>query len=77
MFRIDESKRPPASQAPLVGRARGGGPDLDFRRMPADGIDPAELETCLRVLVAAEALPAEHPDAVAVRRATAKLFRLS
>jgi NAD(P)-dependent dehydrogenase (short-subunit alcohol dehydrogenase family) len=41
----------------------------------ADGLDPADLEACLRVLGAAEALPAEHPDAVAVRRATAKLFK--
>jgi NAD(P)-dependent dehydrogenase (short-subunit alcohol dehydrogenase family) len=41
----------------------------------ADGIDPAELEACLRVLAAAEALPVEHPDAVALRRATAGLFK--
>ena len=41
----------------------------------ADGIDPDALETCLRVLAAAEALPPEHPDAVAVRRATASLFK--
>jgi NAD(P)-dependent dehydrogenase (short-subunit alcohol dehydrogenase family) len=58
-------------------------PDLDFLyacvaagpAVSADGLDPAELETCLRVLAAAESLPAEHPDAVAVRRATAKLFK--
>ncbi len=41
----------------------------------ADGIDPDALENCLRVLSAAEALPPEHPDAVAVRRATASLFK--
>ncbi|MDX6689459.1 MAG: hypothetical protein QOG15_916 [Solirubrobacteraceae bacterium] len=40
-----------------------------------DGIDPAELETCLRVLAELDALPVEHPDAVAVRRATASLFK--
>ncbi len=40
-----------------------------------DGIDPADLEACLRVLAAAEALPVEHPDAVAVREATASLFK--
>jgi NAD(P)-dependent dehydrogenase (short-subunit alcohol dehydrogenase family) len=40
-----------------------------------DGIDPGELEVCLRVLAAARSLPAEHPDAVAVRRATAGLFK--
>jgi NAD(P)-dependent dehydrogenase (short-subunit alcohol dehydrogenase family) len=39
------------------------------------GIDPADLEVCLRVLQAAEGLPAEHPDAVAVRRATAGVFK--
>jgi NAD(P)-dependent dehydrogenase (short-subunit alcohol dehydrogenase family) len=38
-------------------------------------IDPANLEVCLRVLQAAEALDPEHPDAVAVRRATASLFK--
>jgi NAD(P)-dependent dehydrogenase (short-subunit alcohol dehydrogenase family) len=38
-------------------------------------IDPAELERCLRVLAAAESLPEEHPDALAVRRATAGLFK--
>lgn len=42
---------------------------------PRSGIDPAELETCLRVLAAAQALAEDHPDAVAVRRATAGLFK--
>jgi NAD(P)-dependent dehydrogenase (short-subunit alcohol dehydrogenase family) len=39
------------------------------------GIDPADLAVCLRVLGEAEALPVEHPDAVAVRRATGGLFK--
>jgi NAD(P)-dependent dehydrogenase (short-subunit alcohol dehydrogenase family) len=39
------------------------------------GIDPEELAQCLRVLAKAETLPPEHPDAVAVRRATAKIFK--
>ncbi len=42
------------------------------------GIEPAELDRCLRVLAEADALSRtdpEHPDAVAVRRATAKLFK--
>jgi len=48
--------------------------------MPSAGvsapeIDPADLQTCLRVLADAEALPEDHPDAVAVRRATARLFK--
>jgi NAD(P)-dependent dehydrogenase (short-subunit alcohol dehydrogenase family) len=38
-------------------------------------IDPDHLEICLRVLAEADALPAEHPDAVAVRRATASLYK--
>jgi NAD(P)-dependent dehydrogenase (short-subunit alcohol dehydrogenase family) len=40
-----------------------------------DGIDPGDLEVCLRVLGKLDALPVEHPDAVAVRRATAGLFK--
>src|SRR4051812_37302755 len=39
------------------------------------GLDRDELELCLRVLAEAERLPPEHPDAVAVRRATASLFK--
>ncbi len=41
----------------------------------ADGIDPDALRTCLRVLAQAQALDPEHPDAVAVRRATASLYK--
>jgi len=40
-----------------------------------DAIDPADLEVCLRVLAEAEALPVEHSDAVAVRRATGALYK--
>ena len=43
--------------------------------MSANGIDPADLDVCLRVLGELDALPVEHPDAVAVRRATAGLFK--
>ncbi|HEY5045473.1 MAG TPA: SDR family NAD(P)-dependent oxidoreductase [Solirubrobacteraceae bacterium] len=38
-------------------------------------IDPADLEVCLRVLGEVEAFPAEHPDALAVQRATAGLYK--
>jgi hypothetical protein len=38
-------------------------------------IDPEKLNTCLQVLSEVEALPPEHPDAVAVRRATAAIFK--
>jgi NAD(P)-dependent dehydrogenase (short-subunit alcohol dehydrogenase family) len=39
------------------------------------GIDPEDLETCLRVLAELDGVPLEHPDAVAVRRATARVFK--
>ncbi len=39
------------------------------------GIDPTRLEECLRVLAEAEALPLEHPDALAVQRATARIYK--
>jgi NAD(P)-dependent dehydrogenase (short-subunit alcohol dehydrogenase family) len=38
-------------------------------------IDPDDLAQCLRVLALAETLPPEHPDAVAVRRATGRIFK--
>jgi NAD(P)-dependent dehydrogenase (short-subunit alcohol dehydrogenase family) len=40
-----------------------------------DEIDPADLATALRVLAQVDALPPEHPDAIAVRRATARIFK--
>ncbi|MDP9100565.1 MAG: SDR family NAD(P)-dependent oxidoreductase [Actinomycetota bacterium] len=39
------------------------------------GIDPEELARALRVFRELDALPVDHPDALAVRRATAKLFK--
>ncbi|SDS29369.1 SDR family oxidoreductase [Actinoplanes derwentensis] len=41
----------------------------------AVGVDPERLAVCLAVLAEAEELPPEHPDAVALRRATAGLFK--
>jgi NAD(P)-dependent dehydrogenase (short-subunit alcohol dehydrogenase family) len=38
-------------------------------------IDRDDLEMCLAVLARVEQLPVEHPQAVAVRRATAKIFK--
>jgi NAD(P)-dependent dehydrogenase (short-subunit alcohol dehydrogenase family) len=40
-----------------------------------DGIDPDRLADALRVLADAEQLPTDHPDALAVQRATAKLYK--
>ncbi len=39
------------------------------------GIPQADLKLCLRVLAAADELPTEHPDAVAIRRATARIYK--
>jgi len=39
------------------------------------GIDPAELEVFRRVLAQLDDLPVEHPDALAVRQATAHVFK--
>jgi NAD(P)-dependent dehydrogenase (short-subunit alcohol dehydrogenase family) len=38
-------------------------------------IEPDELKSCLEVLAQVEGLPPDHPDAVAVRRATAGIFK--
>ncbi|MCK0174826.1 SDR family oxidoreductase [Mycolicibacterium sp. F2034L] len=40
-----------------------------------NAIDPDKLEMCLQVLADVQSLPPEHPDAVAVRRATAGIFK--
>lgn len=44
---------------------------------PADTerIDPTDLETCLRVLAAAGELDSEHPDSIALQRASGKMFK--
>ncbi len=39
------------------------------------GIDPERLEDALRVLAEAQGLPSDHPDALAVQRATAGLYK--
>ncbi|MEV4626880.1 SDR family NAD(P)-dependent oxidoreductase [Micromonospora sp. NPDC049523] len=39
------------------------------------GIDPTDLETCLRVLAEVDTLPVDHPDALRVRLATARVFK--
>jgi NAD(P)-dependent dehydrogenase (short-subunit alcohol dehydrogenase family) len=39
------------------------------------GIDPRRLEICLQVLAELDEIPVEHPDAVRVRLATARLFK--
>ncbi|MFI1330400.1 SDR family NAD(P)-dependent oxidoreductase [Streptomyces sp. NPDC020845] len=39
------------------------------------GIDPERLATCLSVLEELDRLPVDHPDAIAVRRATSGIYR--
>jgi NAD(P)-dependent dehydrogenase (short-subunit alcohol dehydrogenase family) len=41
----------------------------------SDGIDPERLEECLRVIGELDELPVEHPDAIAVQQAVARLFK--
>jgi hypothetical protein len=38
------------------------------------GIDPVRLAVALDVFDELDALPVDHPDAIAVRRATARLY---
>jgi NAD(P)-dependent dehydrogenase (short-subunit alcohol dehydrogenase family) len=39
------------------------------------GIDPGDLAVCLRVLTELDDLPLDHPDAIAVRLATAQIYK--
>jgi len=52
---------------------RRTGADLDPGQ--PGGIDPAELDVCIRVLAELDDLPVDHADAVAVRRASAKVYK--
>ncbi len=40
-----------------------------------DGVEAEELEVCLRVIAELDELPIEHPDAIVVQQAVAKLFK--
>ena len=67
------------------GRGGATGPGPDDRaaetglhpdgRAAETGLRPEDLSLALRVLAAAERLPIEHPDAVAIQRATASLYK--
>ncbi len=48
--------------------------DVEDEETP-ERLDPARLQACLELIAAAERLPVDHPDAVAVRRATSGLFK--
>jgi NAD(P)-dependent dehydrogenase (short-subunit alcohol dehydrogenase family) len=57
----------------VISERRGGA--LTAPEGIQTSIDPAELETVLRVLASMDAMDEEHPDFVAVRRATARMFK--
>jgi NAD(P)-dependent dehydrogenase (short-subunit alcohol dehydrogenase family) len=49
--------------------------DADEPETTPASIDPARLELCLDVLAEAQRLPSGHPDAIAIQRATASLYK--
>jgi NAD(P)-dependent dehydrogenase (short-subunit alcohol dehydrogenase family) len=49
--------------------------DSEREAAGSTGIDPARLELCLSVLRELDELPIDHPDAIAVRLATAGIYR--
>ncbi|WP_084643859.1 SDR family NAD(P)-dependent oxidoreductase [Actinoalloteichus hymeniacidonis] len=49
--------------------------DQEERRIEPMGIDPDRLADCLAVIAEVEELPDQHPDYVAVRRATARIYK--
>ena len=59
---------------PEPGTARPGG-HTDPAPADGPGIDPARLAVCLAVLAELDGCPVDHPDAIAVRRATAGIYR--
>ncbi|MFA4928022.1 MAG: SDR family NAD(P)-dependent oxidoreductase [Patulibacter sp.] len=59
---------PPTVDAPSVAAT----PDPDAVGL---GIDPADLDIAVRVLAAVDELPLDHPDALAVQRATSRLYK--
>jgi NAD(P)-dependent dehydrogenase (short-subunit alcohol dehydrogenase family) len=74
---------PPAGLPAEVPAGRAAGLPVDVPvGLPAEvpagltaGLPAEELALALRVLAAAERLPIEHPDAVAIQRATASLYK--
>ncbi len=47
----------------------------DVSQIAGTGLGPGMLQSCLDTLAAVQLLPSDHPDAVAVRRATGALFK--
>ncbi len=63
------------SAAPSAARPSDAPPAADPDARVADGIDPADLAVAVRVLAAVDDLPLDHPDALAVQRATSRLYK--
>ena len=57
-----------------IDRSAGSAAELEVGLTRA-GIDPADLAVCLRVLTELDDLPLDHPDAIAVRVATAQIYK--
>jgi NAD(P)-dependent dehydrogenase (short-subunit alcohol dehydrogenase family) len=57
-----------------TGRAPGAADQATAPEAP--GIDPARLAVCLDVLAELDGIPVDHPDAIAVRLATAGIYRM-
>jgi NAD(P)-dependent dehydrogenase (short-subunit alcohol dehydrogenase family) len=73
---ITDDVRAQSRPIPRQGSAAASEPALDpTTHGESAGIDPDRLATCLQVIADLDTLPVEHPDAVAVRLATARLFK--
>ncbi|MGC0364204.1 NAD(P)-dependent dehydrogenase (short-subunit alcohol dehydrogenase family) [Rhodococcus sp. 27YEA15] len=53
----------------------GGATDSESARAELPGLDPTELEICLKVLREAAELDDEHPDSITMQRAVGHLFK--
>ncbi len=61
--------------APCLARDHRVSPQLRLLPVSERRIDPTDLQTCLRVFEQLNDLPVEHPDSIAIQRATAGLFK--
>jgi len=71
----DENQPPVTEVDPTCRPPDGGLTGAGQTGTEAPEISAADLALCLHVLAQADQLPSEHPDAVAIRRATARIFK--
>src|SRR5450755_2802217 len=64
-----------ANAAMTLGENESGPLDVAPAQSRATGIDPVRLAVALGVFDELDAMPVDHPDAIAVRRATARLYK--